>query len=280
MSIKRGHPNPLGMYQLEPDGIWVLPAMKCSVHRKDFFQRANRIISTYSALLAYAEVGKNAMGQAVKENKIYAHTPIRLRMGSKTFQTNYKLLLGAFNKSAGQLVNQVFIMIYGNLEAYLIDVLINAFKEEAVTNAQQEAISLMYGTTWKGKIDRISQRFNVSIGKRQIRSAYKEIVLEVFGLETKDPLDLLMAMADVRHRLIHSAGRADSQFITRYPGAGINEGDLIQVPSGIPMDLHFFQVPLTGLIDEKFSSKYNWKRTMESPENLIDEDLRLSQVPR
>jgi hypothetical protein len=94
------------------------------------------------------------------------------------------------------------------------------------------------------------------------------------GKATVDPLDILQAMADLRNRLVHSAGRADQKLIREYPASGLKEGELIQLPFGLPTDIHFFFVPMTDLLDEAFCRVFGWARELVRPHSLIDNDLR------
>ena len=139
----------------------------------------------------------------------------------------------------------------------------------------QDAVSLTASTKWAGKLDRISQKFTLKLGKRHFVDRYKNIDMRFLGKATKDPIEMLQAMADMRHRIVHSAGRVDSKLIEEYPKSGLKEGEFIQIPFGFPFDIHFFFVPITDLLDEVFCTKFNWSRIMIAPERLIDDDLRM-----
>jgi len=274
MPRTRRRPNPLHMRRVEPGGPFVLPPQECTSRRKEWFQRANRILATYITLLGYAAEGHKAIAHAAKVRGIDLDTPMRFKIDDRTFQSNYRIFLGAFSKSAGQLTNQVFTLAYGNLEAYLIDVLADALTTDGAADPVQESISLITGTRWEGKFNRIVQRWGVRLGKADIAEAYRGIRLEFFGVQSTDPLAFLQAMADLRHRLVHSAGRADAKLLAAYPQSHMKEGDLIQVPAVSPIDLQLFFVPLTEAIDRAFAEKYGWQRILEAPEKLVDTDLR------
>jgi len=267
--------NPLGMRQLENGGPFVLPPMACSAHRRDYFQRANRILATYMTLTAYADAGKKSIDNAAATLKWSSPTGIRVGMGSHTFQTTYRLLQGAFAKAGGQLNNQVFLLIYGNFEAFLIDLISDALKSDGETDPIQGAVAMLASTKWEGRFNRISQKLSIGLGKQAFIVKYSGIEMGIMGKATNNPIEFLQAMADFRHRLVHSAGRADAKLLEQYPNIGVSEGDLIQMPFGFPMDIHLFFVPMTDLFDEVFAARFGWKRDITAPEHLIDKDLRI-----
>jgi len=90
------------------------------------------------------------------------------------------------------------------------------------------------------------------------------------GEKCIDPIDFLDRMADVRHRLVHSSGRADNALVTKYPKSNLKPGQLIELHFGLPHGIHFFFVMLSELVDEEFAVKFNWTRSMVVPEKLID----------
>jgi hypothetical protein len=262
------------MRRLDPGGPFVLPPQLCTARRRGWLERGNRILATYVSLIAYASEGHKSMTFAAKAKGINLDTPMRIKIDGRVFQSTYRILLGAFSRSAGQLTNQVFILVYGNLEAYITDVLADALSADGAVDGFQDAVSIMTGTRWEGKFNRISQRCGVPLGKTDIAARYRGMDFEFFGIKSTDPITFLQAMADLRHRIVHSAGRADAKFLDMYPQSQIREGDLIQVPAESPIDLHVFFVPLTEAIDHAFADKYKWQRVLEAPEKLVDPDLR------
>ena len=270
MSKARGEPNPLHMRQAEPAGPFFLPPQECTIRRRDWLQRTNRILTTYADLLALASEGYRSYTRAVKEARIQPKTRVRIRIDGKSFHSSYKLLLAAFPLSAGQLANQVFTLIYGNLEAYLADILSDALELEGSDDPLQDAISLVTGTRWEGKFSRISNRLHIPLGKADLTALYKDITIEFFGIQSTDPVAFVQAIADLRHRIVHSAGRADAKFLAAYPQADFRVGDLIEIPPASPFDLQFAFLPLTEHFDRVLSAKYGWKRTLEDPAKLVD----------
>lgn len=127
----------------------------------------------------------------------------------------------------------------------------------------------------EGKLDRIAQQFALALGHRQYVEAYTGIDMRFLGKSTNDPVEFLQAMADLRHRLVHSGGRADGHLVAEYQGSGLVDGALIELPFGLPVALHFWFVPLTELLDDAFCARFGWPRQTASIDQLIDADLRI-----
>jgi hypothetical protein len=263
-------PNPLGMRQIEPDGPFVLSPVLCSERRKEYFHRANRILATYCSLAAYAHFGKEALESTANQKQLSDTNPIRINMSDYVMQTTYRQLRKSHSRAGAQLTNQIFLMIYGNFDAYLFDLVRDALSDLAVQDPIQEAVSMLASMRWAGKIDRLSNKLSVKLPKRKLLQKYKDIEMGFLGKASKNPIDFLQSMANLRHRLVHSAGRADPKLIQEYPNSGLKEGDLIELPFGLPYSINFFFVPFTDVLDESFCDQYSWRREMIAPENLVD----------
>jgi len=118
--------------------------------------------------------------------------------------------------------------------------------------------------------------FGLSLGHRRYVAAYQAIEMRFLGRLTSDPVECLQSVADLRHRLVHSAGRADARLLAEYPDSGLIEGAPIELPFGIPFRIHFLFVPFTEILDEAFSGKFGWERPTTAVEQLISPDLRVS----
>ena len=262
--------NPLNMRQLEKGGPFVLSPMPCSSRRREYFQRANRILGAYATITAYSGKGQEAVENAAAANQINDDTPIRFGMGEHTIQTSYRRIRAAFSKAGGQLTNQVFLYVYGNFEAFLTDLCHDALLALGSAEPLQEATSLTVMTRWRGKLDRINEKFGLGLGKRRYVAAYQQLDMGFLGRATTDPIEFLQAMAEFRHRLVHSAGRADAKLLSEYPQSGLKAGEVIELPFGLPFGIHFFFVPLTDLIDGAFATKFGWQRPLTAVEELVD----------
>ena len=188
--------NPLQMRRLEKGGPFVLSPMPCSSRRREYFQRANRILAAYATITAYSSKGQEAVENAVAANQIAEDTPIRLTMGEHIFQTSYRKIRSAFSKAGGQLTNQVFLFIYGNFEAFLTDLCQDALSDLGSKDSLQDAISLTIRTRWAGKLNRITQKFDLKLGHDRYVEAYRNIDMGFLGRAISDPIEFLQAMAD------------------------------------------------------------------------------------
>ncbi len=262
--------NPLGMREIGPAGPYVLPSQTCSERRKEYFLRANRVLGTYATITAYSGIGENNVKTSAEKNKINDETDIRIKMGSYTFYSKYRLLKKMFGKAGAQLTNQVFLMVYGNFEAYLADLVQDSFGVQGAEDSLEKAISLMASTRWEAKISKISQKCGVQLRKRDFVTAYKGIDMGFMGTAYSDPIEFLQSMADLRHRFVHSAGRVDKNLLRDYPSLGLVEGALIELPFGLPYEVNLFFVPMTELLDKAFCEKFGWARHTVTPEHLTD----------
>lgn len=261
--------NPLGMRSLGPGGLYVLPPQLCSDRRREYFLRANRILGSYTTITVYSEFGKRWGEFQAQSGKFNEATPMRLTINRKTMQTTYRQMKEMHKKGIPQLTNYIYLMVYGNFEAFLSDLVCDGLTKQCCSNPIEETVRLMMATKWLGKIDRISQVFDLDLGKRVRDQAFRELYMELEGDSYTDPIEFLQKMVDVRHRLIHYSGRADSLFIKEFPKSGLSVGDLITLPADLPYDVHFFFTLLTDVIDEAFSKKLDWPRTLVPLEQLV-----------
>jgi hypothetical protein len=58
--------------------------------------------------------------------------------------------------------------------------------------------------------------------------------------------------------------------VAAYPRAGLSVGQTISLPFGSPIPIQLFFARLTGVLNEAFSKKYGWLRTIVSPETLTE----------
>lgn len=256
------------MRQIEPGGPFVLSPVLCSSRRKDYFERANRHLAMYSSLSIYAYFGNEAIIIESKRRDIDDNTPVRLNISNHIMQTSYRQLKKSFSRSGAQLTNQVFLMLYGNFDAFLFDLVHDAQHQLGSRDPIQDAITMLSTTRWRGKLDRVSQKLSVNTAKGKLTRVFKDIEMGFFGQPTNDPIEFLQCMADLRHRLIHGGSRADSKLIQKYPDAGLAEGQYIELPFGLPFSISYFFIPLTDYLDKAFCDQFDWKREMVSPENL------------
>ena len=99
---------------------------------------------------------------------------------------------------------------------------------------------------------------HVDLGNRKLQQAHKGLNFEFFGKKTVDIAEYLQGVADIRHRLTHSSGRVDIELITKYPGIGLKEGSVIQMPQEMPFDFYFSVVKFTQVIDDEFAKVFSW----------------------
>ena len=266
----RGAGNPLGMRQLPDGGPFVLPRTLATARRQEFLQRANSILGFYVALTITANEGKKVIDAHERSGKFVDATLMRLPFEARgtVAQFNYGALK-RFHATAGTtLTNQVFLMLYGNFEAFLSDLVLDALSELGDSaDPEQEAIYLMMARKWPGKFDKMTQRLKVKLGKRVLVRHFSGIDMGFLGKATNDPRVYLQMMADLRHRLVHAGSRANRKFVARYPESGLKAGDSINVPFGLPLELQLIFTHLSEAVDEAFANRFGWERTMVAPES-------------
>lgn len=260
------------MRQLEAEGPFVLPSINCSDRLADFLRRGNTILGFYFTVAMYSEHGRKAIESQEAKGVLKPDTLIRKKIEPGGIETrlSYGLLKRQFQQAGARLTNQTFLMVYGNFEAYMLDAIADGFRALSCATPEEEAIKLMIGTSWRGKFDRIAQKIGVSLGKGKLVSKFRDLDMGFLGDKCTDPIDFLDRMADLRHRLVHSNGRADTALLSKYPNTGLSAGDLITLPFGLPHGIHMFFVFLGEVVDESFAIKFNWTRSVISPERLVD----------
>lgn len=262
--------DPLGMKLLGPEGIYILPPQRCSLRRREFFLRANRILGSYTTLAIYSDFGRQWGEFQAKKGVFGDKTPMRFTINERTMQTSYRKFKEIYQKALPQLTNYIFLMIYGNFESFFADLVIDGLLEQNHPNPKEETIRLMMATKWVGKIDRISQKFGLDLGKRARDEHFQELHMEITGNVYKDPIEFLQKMADIRHRLVHYSGQVDALLIKDVPNYGLSVGDLIELPGQLPYDVNNYFVMLTEMIDEAFSNQFGWSRVLIPPEQLVE----------
>lgn len=267
-----GKKNPLKMISLDIDGPFVLPPTTCTNRRSEFLKRGNTILGFYLTLALYSDKGRETMDALEKSGQLKYDTPIRMKSDKEGIDSrlNYGLLKKLFARAGAQLTNQVFLMVYGNFEAYLLDIIADGLKGLSHTDPQEEAIQLMMGTTWRGKFDRITQKLQIKLGRGILTAKFVNFDMGFFGEKCTDPIDFLDRMADLRHRLVHSTGRADDSLLSKYPNSGLHIGDVISLPFGLPYGIHFFFVLMTEVVDQAFVDRFGWPMSVIAPEKLVD----------
>lgn len=161
-------------------------------------------------------------------------------------------------------------MIYGNFEAYLADLLMDGLNElEPDNDSYEVAKKLLVGRKWEGKITAIDFRLSLGLRGRLVKEWFKDLDMEFLGSKCSQPLDFLEKISDLRDRLVHYGSRVDAGLTVAYPDAGFKIGDEIGFPLETPVELHFFLVHLSDLLDEAFCVKFGWDRPKVSPEKLL-----------
>lgn len=254
--------NPFRLQELNPDGPYIMGHERCTDRRKEYLKRGNRILATYSTVATFSNLGLQHINSLKKSND----THFRLAIGARFIQSNYLTLKNNYPKAMVQLTNQTVAMIYGNLEAYIVDIAIDSFQALGINNAQQETLRLLAIKGWAGKIDSIGQKFNVKLGKRYFMDKFRSIPLEFQGKSYSNPIEFLQIIADIRHLILHSAGRIDDRLANE---TGLKSGDEISFPVELPFDLHIFLVTFSDVFDKAFSDRFGWTRQLVQPEHLV-----------
>lgn len=262
--------NPLKMKSLDISGPFVLSPENCSLRRKQYFERANHILGTYASIAAYSNLGEQSMIAGSKKNKFQDDTKIRINLDSKVIQCNFKTLKSMFKKAGVQLTNQTFLMVYGNFEAFISDLIVDALSELNSEDPEQEALNLMMKMKWNGKIDRIAQKLGLNLNREIFIKNYKNIGMNFLGIQYDDPIIFLDKLSKIRHLIAHYAGRVNSQFIKEFPDSKSLLNKHIMMSFSTPYDINFYLVKLTDIIDYAFCKRFNWSRELIAPEKLVN----------
>jgi hypothetical protein len=257
--------NHFKMRKLNPEGPYVLGDEECTSIRTEYLRRGNNILASYTTVATTSNIGMQEITKHIKNDE----TPMRLTLGSRLIQCQLQTLKKLMPDVLRQLTNQWTVIVYGNFEAYLVDLLIGAFQAQKIADPEQESLRMLATRAWEGKIDNIGQRLKVNLGKRRFAERFKEVKLEFQGISCKDPIAFLQKTADIRHLITHSSGRISESLAKDFPDTGLKAGDKIQMPVEFPFDLHIFLVAFSDVFDIAFSEVYSWKRELISPKSLI-----------
>ncbi|MFZ2097584.1 MAG: hypothetical protein WAV05_13180 [Anaerolineales bacterium] len=178
-SPRPGKGNPLGMQSLNSGGLYILPPQLCSDRRREFFIHANRILGSYTTIAIYSEFGRQWGELQAQNGKFSEMTPMRFTINGRTMQTSYRQMKEMYRKGIPQLTNYIYLMVYGNFEAFLSDLVCDGLVKQSHSNPIEGTVRLMIATKWLGKIDRISQVFELDLGKRVRDQQFKDLHMEL-----------------------------------------------------------------------------------------------------
>jgi hypothetical protein len=270
MAKKSKNPNPLAYKELEGGALWVLAETPCSNRRVEFLKRGNTFISYYYVVAVTSNSGFGQAKNLRDQGKIDDQSPMKISTGSTTTQMTYHLFKKYWQSAGQHLTNQTFLMIYGNFEAYIADLLMDALDAlEPEGDSYEGAKNLLIGHKWEGKISRIDNRLDLGLKGRLLKEWFKDIELTFLGAKCSQPLDYLEKVSDLRDRVVHYGSRVDVGLQAAYPSAGFKVGDEIFFPFDMPSELHLFLMHLSDLIDEAFCEKFGWERLQVKPETLV-----------
>lgn len=260
--------------------LFFLAQTLCTTHRRDFLSRGNAIVGLYFAIVMSSGLAREELNKKEQEGKIKPNSNIIIVLdeglgGTESIESigkitiDYGTLKGQLQSAQANLANQTFLMLYGNAEAYIADMVIDAYREtETKIDPYEAAIKLISTTRWQGKIHRIINKFGVNLGATVFIEKFKGIEISLLKHKYDNPLEFLESLAEVRHRLVHYPGHVDKTFLEKFPNSGLSEGGTISLPGGATLSMHLFFVQLTDVIDEAFASKFGWERKMVIPEKL------------
>ena len=86
-------------------------------------------------------------------------------------------------------------------------------------------------------MDRNGQRLKIVMGKRRIVNKFRDIEMNFLGEPCTDPIEYLEMTAELRHRLVHSGGRMDQDFVDRFLEADLKVDEAILFPHHMPYQM-------------------------------------------
>ena len=247
-----------------------MPETMSSTRRVEFLTRANTFLGFYYVIAATSDQGHKAMKAFAEKSQFTAATPMRLGSEATSLTVNYGKFCKIWQSAGRHLTNQVFLMLYGNFEAYLSDLVMDGLKEiEPTGDAYSDALNLLVSRKWEGKIARIDNRLGLGLKGTLMREWFKGITMEFLGTKSSQPMDFLEKVSDLRDRIVHYGSRVDHGLVKEYPGAGFKVGDEIGFPFDMPTQFNFFLVHLSDLVDDAFCQRFGWPRSIVRPETLV-----------
>ncbi len=263
--------NPLKLIELSPYGLPILPQQNCSEIRQQYFTRINRILGSYTTLSAFSNIGFEKFSATNQLNaEIKPNTPFRIIRGEVIIQSTPEEFNKMYHEGAKQLPSQYFLMVYGNFESFVSDIVQKAFKENGSDNPINDTKSLLITSSWQSKLQKIINTFELNLREKLINQKYQNHTINLLGKEHNNPILYLTDIGELRNYLVHSSARIDEVLSTKYPDFNNRTGEIIPIPFEFPFNFSFFLVLMTDILDHSFSEKFGWERKLITTQKLID----------
>lgn len=247
--------NPLNM---TPDPFngksFVLPETECTEERKLFFKRMNEIQALlFTSKLSY-DVCKKEYQKIIPSLPNKENTPMKLEInGSNFIIMPASRIVELTTDGINILTRQSFIMFYGSFETYLFQLCERSFPLVGVTeNILDKSCAILSGKPWDGRFCGLSNAFSLGYKDSDLNSRFKNFEMDFEGKKIKKPLQLLDALAQVRHRIVHASSILET-------------GNLIFININIFHGLFGFFFLLTDYVDNLFAKKFNFSRNKINP---------------
>ena len=247
--------NPLNMTPDPFDGkSYVLPETECTEERKLFFKRMNEIQALlFTSKLSY-DVCKKEYQKIIPNLQNKESTPMKLEInGSNFIVMPASRIIELTSDGINILTRQSFVMFYGSFETYLFQLCERSFPLVGVTEyILDKSRAILSGKPWDGRFCGLSNAFSLGYKDSDLTSRFKNFEMDFEGKKIKKPLQLLDALAQVRHRIVHASSILETC-------------NLIFLDINIFHGLFGFYFLLTDYIDDLFATKFDYSRTKIKP---------------
>mgnify|MGYP003412090900 CR=1 FL=1 len=247
--------NPLNMKPDPFDGkSFILPETECTEERKLFFKRMNEIQTLlFTTKHSYDICGKEYRN-LIPNLPSKETTPIKFEINACNFIiVPASQILKLTTNGIGILTRQAFIMFYGSFETYLFQLCERSFPLVGVNdNILDKSREILSGKPWDGKFCGLSEIFSLGYKDSELSSRFKNFEMVFEEQKIKKPLQLLDALAQVRHRIVHASSILET-------------GNLIFINIDMFHSLFGFFFLLTDYVDNLFAKKFNYSRLKINP---------------
>ena len=246
---------------------FVIPETLCTPERKAWFNRINKIVALQKIITLALQEYRNNNEKKFSNLTYKENTPIKIESHDGTYiVVPVRLLFKLCNEGIDILNNQIFVMLYGSFETYLLEMFETTYPQIGITeNTLDISRYILMKGNWDGKFCKMSSVFKIDYKASKLVEHFAGFELDFMGEIHKNPLEFLDELAQIRHRIIHASSIIDCAFVDKYQTENFEQGKQINIPHEIIPAFYGFYVLLTDYVDDLFAQKYGYKRIKINP---------------
>ncbi len=237
-----------------PGEGYVFPTTLCSDERRLWFRRNNEILGFFR--IVHHVLQRTAIDLRKKRGERVLEPETIMKI-SGTY--SWALITSAQRyhdlsvESVEILARQVFVMLYGSLETYLLQLLERSFAQIGhADNVLDRSLDILMKRRWDGKFCAMRDAFSLDYQASHLIDHFRGFGM-VLELKTyANPLEFLDELAKIRHRIVHASSISQ-------------HGQMIFINGEIFPFAHAFYALLTDYVDSLFCTRFRFDRRTLDP---------------